>query len=117
MKLLYTLLICLLLSLSMNEICDEVEATKASDCEKLELESGDYRCCFIDAKYTMLGETIIEKQCNGVTKKEYDDIENYIKIEKKFLEAMGAKFDKFEVECNSKYLFASMLLSLLLFLF
>ena len=115
MKLLYVLLICLLSSLSKAQDCDDTEATKFSDCENLNLKLGDYRCCYVESKYTFLGMNYDEKECVGVTKEQYDDIDSYTRSSKNLLELMG-KVEKYKVNCGSNYLFISLLLSLLFLL-
>ena len=91
-------------------------ASSVSDCEKKDIPTGVYRCCFVDFKVTAMGATTETKGCAPITKDQYDNIEKYMEDAKKQMEAFGAKIDKYDVDCNSNYIIISMLALLLLFL-
>ena len=118
MKTLHALLIILLVSLyKANEKCNStVKPSQASDCNNREKNTdSDYRCCYIYQKYTIMGSIVEGKSCSGVTKTEFDNIKDVIKSLKDGIEKMGGKFDTFDIDCSSGYLYIS-LLSFVLFL-
>ena len=94
----------------------EGTASSVSDCEKLDVPEGGYRCCYVDYKVTVLGVTQEKKECDSVTKEQYDNIDSYIDNSIKQVESLGGKVDKFSVDCHSIYLIGSLLSLLLLFL-
>ena len=91
-------------------------ATSISDCEKRTLPAGDYRCCFVDSKVTVMGEVQITKECGSLIKEEYDNIDKVLEDGKKRIEEFDGKINKFSIDCNSNYIIISKLALLLLFL-
>ena len=117
MKALYTLLIILLITQYNSQKCNgEVEATSVSQCQSLTLEKGDYKCCLFEVEYEDLsGKDITLKTCDGVTKSQYDDIDNMIDFYEGFMEGFGYDVDDIDIDCGSKYLVISLIsLALLL---
>ena len=117
MKALYTLLIILLIKQYNSQKWDgTVTATSVSQCQSLTLEKGDYRCCFFEVEYEdSSGRDITIKTCDGVTKSQYDDIDNMIDFYEGFMEGFGYDVDDIDIDCGSKYLVISLIsLALLL---
>ena len=109
--------VILLGALAMYSCTDcDGPASSLSDCEKRDVPTGAYRCCFGDFKVTVLGITKETKECGPITKDQYDNIEKLIEDSKKQIESLGGIVDRYDVDCNSNYIIISMLALLLLFL-
>ena len=115
MKVLYTLLIILLASLYNSEKCSGSLASQPSDCYGREKEINDVRCCYVVEKYTFIGSIVDKKSCFSLSQDEFDNIELLIKSLKQGVEKMGGKFETYDIDCSSNYLYIS-LLSLMIFL-
>ena len=116
MKIFHALLITLIVSVyNAVDKCSGVTAGKAGDCQNLEIDSAHYKCCYAHTKFTLMGQTQEKKECQQITKTEYDNIKDEIKKAKEEIEKMGGKVDTFDIDCNSNYLYIS-LLSLIIFL-
>ena len=111
MKTLYVLLVLTLIAQCLSTKCvDLTQPSKAEDCNNRELDSGVYRCCFIEVEIKGFGKN---KYCGAVTKEEYDDIDDYIdKAEK----AAGDTVEDFSIDCGSNYIVISILSLILLFI-
>jgi len=114
---LYLLIGALLLSQTIQEKCDTEDNSinGVSDCEKRDLDTDEYRCCFYEQEYKIQGKTIKSKGCTAVTKAEFDDIDDYIDKGEESAKAHGAEIKDFDIDCNSNYITISLLL-LILFL-
>ena len=115
MKELYTLLIIILVSIYKAENCTASEPTQANDCHKREQDTGDFRCCYAVEKYTFMGNYVDKKSCTSLSKDEFDNVKLLIKSLKQGIEKMGGKFEIYEIDCSSNYLYIS-LLSLMIIL-
>ena len=116
MKIFHALLITLIVSVyNAVDKCSGVKGEKAGDCQNLEIDSAHYKCCYAHSKVTIMGQTQEKKECQQITKTEYDNIKDEIKKAKEQIEKMGGKVDTFDIDCNSNYLYIS-LLSLIIFL-
>ena len=112
MKTLYVLLVLTLIAQCLSTKCGDLtqQPSKAEDCNNRELDSGEYRCCFIEYELKGFGEM---KACGAVTKEQYDDIGDYIdKAEK----AAGDTVEDFSIDCGSNYIVISILSLILLFI-
>ena len=98
--------------------CEACEGTASSlkDCKQRDIPEGAYLCCFADFKITLMGMTQEGKTCGSLTKEQYDNLDKYMEESSKEIEALGAKIDRYEIDCNSNYIIISMLSLLLLFL-
>jgi len=115
MKALYALLIILLLSINKTEKCQGSEPTQASSCHSRDKTGNEFRCCYVNQKYYLMGTLEKGKFCQAVTKSEFDNINDLVKSLKAGVEKMGGIFEIFEIDCSSNYLYIS-LLSLIIFL-
>ena len=112
MKTLYVLLVLTLIAQCLSTKCGDLtqQPSKAEDCNNRDLESGEYRCCFIEADVKGIGET---KYCGAVTKEQYDDIDDFIdKVEK----AGKDTVEDYSIDCGSNYIVISILSLILLFI-
>ena len=114
--------LCLLLLLSLityaylEPLCGSITSPKsASDCNgKLNDDDKNNKyeyCC-----YESYSKKSDENECQGLTKKEYENIGKYVKIRKKNIEVAKLyneidpdtyKYEdvgKYKIECNSNYL-------------
>lgn len=109
-----TILLLALISLSFcSDYCDDVEnVSDAKDCKNLEINEKDgYRCCLFKSKYKdKNGELKEYKGCGSLTKSEFDDIDNYIKVEK-----AEEELEELDVDCHSNYLNIAFLALLFIF--
>ena len=116
-KALYLLLVALLISeyggQTTEKVCGGV-ANSQSDCEKLKLGEGYYRCCFVEQEGKVQGQSIDYKGCVPVTKEIYDKIDDYIDEQEDNAEA-GVEIDEYSIDCGSNYLVVSLLIIILLF--
>ena len=115
MKVLYSLLIIILVSIYKAENCTVSAPTQASDCHKRDKDIGDFRCCYAIEKYTLMGNYVDRKSCTSLTQDEFDNVKLLIKSLKQGVEKMGGKFEIYEIDCSSNYLYISLLL-LIIFL-
>ena len=83
--------------------------TKKSDCNDATDKSAYYRCCYI---YVKDKSGVEVKTCLPVDKATYDDIGKAVDAQKKAYNDI----DKFEFDCNSKYVTLSILSLVLLLL-
>ena len=85
------------------------DASKVEDCQSKTLGTGEYKCCFWEGEW----DGGSGSGCVGVTKEEYDDIDDYIDK----LEEAGDEADlDIDIDCGSNYLLISLLSLILLFL-
>ena len=111
MKTLYVLLVLTLIAQCLSTKCGDVtQPSKAEDCNNSELDSGEYRCCFIEYELKGFGEM---KACGAVTKEQYDDIDDYID---KNEDLLGDTVEDFSIDCGSNYIVISILSLILLFI-
>ena len=118
-KAFHLLLFALLISFynSQDIYCGDKKAgepKEVEDCEKLKLEDGDYRCCFIESEIKIAGQTIKSKYCGSVTKEDYDKIEDLIDEYKEHPET-GMEIEEYSVDCASEYIMISLALLLSIF--
>ena len=114
MKTLYVLLVLTLIAQCLSTKCGDItqQPSKAEDCNNRELDSGYYRCCFMEVETKKSGKT---KYCGPVTKEQYDDIDDYIdKVEK--AEKDTVDVEDFSIDCGSNYIVISILSLILLFI-
>ena len=111
MKTLYLILFAFLVSQISSRVCfDLTQApSKASDCHDSTDKDQYYRCCYMYAKDKSGQEA---KMCVPVDEATYKDIGKTIDEEKKKYKDL----DKFEFDCNSKYVSLSILSLILLLL-
>lgn len=112
MKTLYVLLVLTLIAQCLSTKCVDLtqQPSKAEDCNNRELDSGEYRCCFIEIEVKKVGKT---KYCGPVTKEQYDDIDDYID---KAEDDAGDTVEDFSIDCGSNYIVISILSLILLFI-
>ena len=113
MKTLYVLLVLTLIAQCLSTECEDgTQPSKAEDCNNRELDSGYYRCCFMEVETKKSGKT---KYCGPVTKEQYDDIDDYIdEVEK--AEKDTVDVEDFSIDCGSNYIVISILSLILLFI-
>ena len=112
MKTLYVLLVLTLIAQCLSTKCLDYtqQPSKAEDCNNRELESGYYRCCFIEIEGKKSGKI---KYCGAITKEQYDDIDDYIdKAEDNAVDTV----EDFSIDCGSNYIVISILSLILLFI-
>ena len=110
MKTLYVLLVLTLIAQCLSTKCgDPTQPSKAEDCNNRELDSGEYRCCFIEFEI----KGVKSKACGAVTKEQYDDIDDYID---KNEDTLGDTVEDFSIDCGSNYIVISILSLILLFI-
>ena len=123
-KAIYLLLLSLLLSQiyceddDSNDYCgneDYGSVTNEDNCHDRTLQRGIFRCCYVEAEGTHDGEKQKIKYCLGVTKEQYDEIEDFVDAMKKNV-VDGDKIDEYSIDCASNYIMISLLSLLLLFL-
>ena len=110
MKAIYALLIFLLVSRYKAEKCKGSTPTIPSDCYNREKNAGDVRCCYVYEKYTFIGSFVDQKSCFSLSQDEFDNINLMIKSLKQGVEKMGGKFEAYDIDCSSNYLYISLLL-------
>ncbi len=115
MKVIYALLIILLESLYKAQNCTSAKPNKASDCTNLKADNGEFRCCYRVEKYIYMDNYIDEKSCTSLSKEEFDSVNLLIKSLRQYIEKMGGKFETYDIDCSSKYLYISLIL-LMIFL-
>ena len=110
MKTLYVLLVLTLIAQCLSTKCvGAPQPSKAEDCNNRELDSGEYRCCFIEFEI----KGVKSKACGAVTKEQYDDIDDYID---KNEDTLGDTVEDFSIDCGSNYIVISILSLILLFI-
>jgi hypothetical protein len=115
MKALYLLLLTLLVSQCFSRSCSGT-ATSASECNNAEKVTGIYRCCYLEQKYTLAGQSVDTKTCYPVTEEQFKEIKTIVDATEAAAKAIGATGVSIDINCSSKYLVSS-ILTLLLFLF
>ena len=111
MKTLYVLLVLTLIAQCLSTKCGDAPLpTKAEDCNNRELDSGEYRCCFIEVEIKKVGKS---KVCGAVTKEQYDDIDDYVDD---YEDKAGDTVEDFSIDCGSNYIVISILSLILLFI-
>lgn len=106
MKFLHLLMTLLLVS--EYKMCGG-DPRKAEDCNSQSVTGNEYRCCFEYYIY-LTGKSKIKnevKQCIGITKMDYDEIESYEKYKKEIIEKTKGDVDDYEIDCSSKYFYIS----------
>ena len=119
MKAIYILLTIFLISLSICEKCaDKKNPSSVSDCQGLELNSGEVACCYIYEEYTLMGEKTTERHCEGASKSEYENTDLFEDFFKELIEGFGGKVDKINIQCpnSANYIFISLLSLIILLL-
>ena len=111
MKTFYLILVAFLVSQISSRICLDATSlpTKASDCHDATDKNTFYRCCYMYAKIKSGQEA---KMCIPVDEATYKEIGKAIDTQKK----QYSDLDKFEFDCNSKYVAFSVLSLILLLL-
>ena len=101
----------ILLVLQFNFVTNDCDgsASKVEDCQSKTLGTGEYKCCFFEAER----DGGSSSGCVGVTKEDYDDIDDYID---KAEENSGLPDADLDIDCSSNYLLISLLSLILLFL-
>ena len=85
------------------------DASKVEDCQSKTLGTGEYKCCLYEAEW----DGGSSSTCVGVSKEEYDDIDDVIDK----MEEAGDEADlDIDIDCSSNYLLISLLSLILLFL-
>ena len=79
----------------LNKYCSGT-ASKYDDCKDLEKGEGIDYCCFTEVE----GGGEKAKYCEGITKKEYDNIEEYVKTIK---QNAPSGYD-YDIDCGCSYL-------------
>ena len=104
-KIFYLLLIALIVCyIKCNEYCDDDDTagTSADYCNSRKVQGDEYRCCYI--------EYSSGKNCEAVTKDQYDDIDKIIDVYE------SAGYDDVDIDCGSKYIINSLLALILILL-
>ena len=110
MKTFYLILVAFLVSQISSRTCiDTSLPTKASDCHDATDKNTFYRCCYMYVK-DKSGQEV--KMCVPIDEASYKDIGKAIDEQKKKYKDL----DKFEFDCNSKYVAFSVLSLILLLL-
>ena len=111
MKTLYLILFAFLVSQISSRVCfDLTQApTKASDCHDSTDKDQYYRCCYMYEK-DKSGQEV--KMCVPIDEASYKEIGKAIDEQKK----QYPNVDKFQFDCNSKYVALSVLSLILLLL-
>ena len=101
----------ILLVLQFNFVTNSCsgDASNVEDCQKMTLGTGEYKCCLWEAEYDGGSGSV----CMGVTKEQYDDIDDF--IDKMEEAAEEADYD-LDIDCSSNYLLISLLSLILLIL-
>ena len=101
----------ILLVLQFNFVTNDCEgsASKVEDCQSKTLGTGQYKCCLYEVEY----DGGSGSGCVGVTKEEYDNIDDYIDKAEENSEYADPDID---IDCSSNYLLISLLSLILLFL-
>ena len=104
-KIFYLLLIALIVcSIKCDGTCGNADSSRASAdyCNSLQVDTGDYRCCFLEFSGG--------KDCLSLSKDEYDDIDKAID------DAESHGYDDVDIDCGSKYIITSLLTLILILL-
>lgn len=112
MRTLYLILVALLVSQISSRTCVDITAaapTKASECNDATDKTSFYRCCYMYVKDKAGTEV---KMCVPIDEATYKEIGKTIDEKKKAY----SDLDKFEFDCNSKYVALSILSLILLLL-
>ena len=116
MKAILFLILIALHSQNDWEICSGQPAEDDDYCHNLALPSDAFRCCYREIEYDNKGTSIEAKDCQPLTKDQYDDIPGYISEGEEELRKKGYTDIKLSVDCNSNYVKISLLSLILLFL-
>lgn len=78
------------------------KATNVTDCYYR--TSGDkyYKCCYFDVLFEKQGVKQEKKECNPLTKDEYNNFEDFINNYQKKIEEEGGKISQFDVDCDTE---------------
>ena len=117
MKLLYALLIFLLVSLCKADNCTELDTPiNPSDCHRRSLSKNYVKCCYVKAFYYSRGNLYNQTACEHIDQKYYDTLPKRIKSQKAEIEQFGGIIEQLQFDCNSNYLYSSLLLLMILLL-
>ena len=126
MKVLYTLLIFLLISLyiaqytkpycnDLNQVNNTYTCFDANLTNPYGYGQPFYKCCYVNQKYYEEGKFRNYTRCTGYSKEDYDNLDKLVKSKKGYLNSIGGIIEHYEINCSSKYLYIS-LLSIIIFL-
>ena len=119
MKTLYAILFVIYISYCNSIKCGDEETysfNSVNDCKQLELDTGDYICCFVEVTISDNGRKESAKACGGLTKAQYDEIDEYIDyIEETYEKGYGLDDVDIDVDCTSKYIIIPLLSLIMLF--
>ena len=124
MKTLYAILFVIYISYCNSIICgdenDENYKTysfnSVNDCKQLELDTGDYICCFFEVTVSLDGRKESGKTCDSLTKAQYDELDEYIDyVEETYEKGYGLDDVDIDVDCTSKYIIIPLLSLIMLF--
>ena len=114
MKSLILLISIIMVSFVLNDGCSGT-ASKYDDCKGKKTSDSTAYCCYVESEGTVLGKKKTSKECEELSKAEYDNIKDYVKTQKQLAETFGAKDVDMDIDCESSYL-KICLLSLIIFL-
>ena len=109
MRSLVLLISILLASFVLNDSCTGKDATKYDDCKNLQKSDPSNYCCFVESEYTVGDKEEKHKGCLEITKKDYDNIKDYVKEIKSEAEKSGVKDISYDIDCSCSYLTISLL--------
>ena len=120
MKTLYAILFVIYITYCNSIICGDEDDAKYSfnsvnECKQLELDRGDYICCFVEMTVSLDGRKESAKTCDGLTKAEYDELDDYIDYSEETYEGFGFDDVDIDVDCTSKYIIIPLLSLIMLF--
>ena len=115
MKVIHSLIIILLVSLYKAQNCTSVSPTQVSDCTNLKADPGEFKCCYRFEKFIFMDNYVDKKSCTSLSKEEFDKVDLLIKSAKQYIEKTGGKFENYNIDCSSNYLYISLIL-LIIFL-
>ena len=112
-KALYLFTLMLLINIYSSNECKNDNAKGSGDCEKLDPDEGDYKCCYYEYDYEVGGEKGTAKGCESISKENYDNIKDYIKKEEEDTDVGSIDLS---IDCYSNYITISLISLLILLL-
>ena len=117
MKLLSAALIILLISLCKADNCTELGTPiSPTDCHNRNFAEKYVKCCYFKAFFYFQGELTNRTVCQHLKQEDYDTLIPRFKTQKAYIEKYGGIIDTLQIDCNSKYLYASLLILMILLL-
>ena len=117
MKLLSAALIILLISLCKADNCTELGTPiSPTDCHNRNFAEKYVKCCYFKEFYYLGGKLTNETYCNHLKQEDYDTLIPRFKTQKAYIEKFGGIIDVLQLDCNSKYIYASLLILMILLL-